>query len=89
MKVNEFMFVHLTGGGVDYNSGPYTVTFTAGQTSALFNIPINDDDIFEGEEDFTLSIDSSSLPDNVTVGDPGVVTVTIINDDSKCFCMSW
>lgn len=49
---------------------------------AEISIQINDDIVFEGNENFTLSIDSSSLPENVTLGRP-VVTVTIIDDDRE------
>ena len=41
----------------------------------------------EGDEDFTLTIDPSSLPDDgtVVVGTPDEATVTIIDDDRKQF----
>ena len=70
---------------MDYNSGPYPVTFPAGLTSVTFDIPITDDNILEGNENFTLTIDQSSLPTNVNPGDPGEATVTIVNDDGKEF----
>ena len=52
-------------------------------TSATFDVPINDDNILEDDEDFTLTIDSS---DDVVVvdDDMGSTTVTINNDDCKC-----
>ena len=74
---------NVTGGGVDYDSGPYTVTFTAGQTSTSFNVSINDDNILENTEMFTLDINPSTLPNRVTVGNPGEATVTIMDTDSK------
>ena len=37
----------------------------------------------EGDENFKLNINSSSLPSNVTRGDPGQATVTIVDDDGK------
>ena len=52
-------------------------------TSVPFDIPINDDMIFEGNENFMLTIDPSSLPDDVSVGSPGQATVTIVDDDSE------
>ena len=52
-------------------------------TSVAFDVPINDDNIYEGSEDFMITIDPSTLPDNVTVGDPGEATVNIQDDDSK------
>ena len=68
---------------MDYTSGPYTITFLAGQTTATFDIPINDDNIYEGNENFILSIDNTSLPTGVTRGSPGEATVTIVDDDRK------
>ena len=68
-------------GGVDYGSGPYMITITAGVTVASFNILLIDDNVFENDENFMLTIDSSSLPDNVTVGDPDQVTVTVLHND--------
>ena len=73
----------VTGGGIDYDSGPYTVTFTAGETSVPFDVPINDDEIFEDDESFQLSIIRRSLPDDVTRGNPGRATLTIVNNDSE------
>ena len=68
---------------MDYTSGPYTVTFPAGQTTATFDVPINDDNILEGDEDFMLTIDETSLPTDVTRGIPGKATVTIVDYDGK------
>ena len=70
-------------GGTDYGSGPYNATIPAGQTRTTFDVPITDNDIVEGDEDFTLTIDPSSLRSNVTVGDPDQTTVTKVDDDSK------
>ena len=68
---------------MDYTSGPYTVTFPVGQTTATFNVPINDDNILEGNENFILTIDQTSLPSSVNRGSPGQATVTIIDNDGK------
>ena len=68
---------------MDYTYGPYTVTISAGQTTATFNIPINNDDTLEGNENFMLTIDKVSLPPDVTCGNPGEVEVTIVDDDCK------
>ena len=67
---------------MDYSSGPYSVTFPAGVTIVPFNIPINDDNIFEENENFTLTI-NSSLPTGVMVGNPGQATVTIVDNDCE------
>ena len=75
--------MEYVGGGVDYNSGPYTVRFDARITRTSFNISINDDNIMEGNELFNLSINTQSLSNGVTVGDPGQTTVTILPNDRK------
>ena len=68
---------------MDYTSGPYTVTIPAGQTTATFNIPINNDMILESDEDFKLNIDESSLPGSVRLGTPDEATVIIMDNDRK------
>ena len=37
----------------------------------------------EGDENFYLIIDPSSLPSGVSVSNPGQATVTIVDDDGK------
>ena len=61
----------------------YTVTFSAGVNSSQLNILITDDNILEDDETFNLTINQSSLPDGVVVGDPSQVTVTIVDDDGE------
>ena len=68
---------------MDYALGPYTVTFTAGTIQASVNVTLIDDNVFESSENFVLTIHPSSLPSNVTVGDPGQVTVTVVDNDGK------
>ena len=67
---------------MDYTSGPYSVTFPAGVMSVPFSISINDDNIFEDNENFTLTI-NSSLPTGVKVGNAGQATMTIVDNDRK------
>ena len=76
------------GGGVDYGSGPYKVTLTAGTTEALLNVLLNDDNIFENNENLMITIDPSSLPNNVTVGYRRRVTVIIMDNDGKYFVLN-
>ena len=69
---------------MDYDSGPYNVTFSPGQINATIMISIRDDSILEVDnENFIVTINnySSSLP--ITIGDPGNATVMIIDNDSK------
>ena len=50
-------------------------------TTITFDVPINSDTILESSEEFTLTIDQSSLPSGVTRGSPGLATVTIVDND--------
>ena len=59
----------------------FTVEFNAGVMRALFNVSISNDNILEGSESFNLIIDSSSLPNEVTITNPNQTTVTIVDDD--------
>ena len=67
---------------MDYTSGPYSVTFPAGVMNVPFNISINDDNIFEENENFTLTI-NSLLHTGVMVGNPDQAAVTIIDNDCE------
>ena len=74
---------------MDFASGTYEVTFTAGTTEASFNVSLTDDNIFERNEKFMITVDPSSLPNNVTVGDPDQVIVTIVDNDGKYFILKY
>ena len=75
--------MEYVGGGVDYNSGPYTVQFNVGVTRISLDISVADDNILENDERFNLRVNPSSLPDSVTVGDPGQITVIILTNDGN------
>ena len=75
--------MEYVGGGVDYNSGPYIVRFDAGVTSTSLNVSINNDNIMEGNESFTLNINPLSLSSGVTLADHNQTTVTILANDGK------
>ena len=77
------IIMEYVGGGVDYNSGSYSIQFNIGVTKASFNISINDDNIMESNESFSLSINTQSLSNEVTVGDHGQTRVTILPNDRK------
>jgi len=78
---------NITGGGVDYDSGPYVVIFPAGETSVPFVVAINDDNIVEINETFNLTIVSSSS-NKVTLGSSVQTTVTIFDRDCKHYYTS-
>ena len=73
----------LTGGGVDYISGPYNVTFCAGVTSVTFYISIINDNIHEGNEYFTLTVITISIPSRVRCGYSCMTAVTIADTSGK------
>ena len=73
----------ITGAGIDYDSGPYPIMISAGQTTGVLNIGINDDNVLEDTERFSLSIRRSSLPTRVILSDPDETTVIIEDDDGK------
>ena len=77
--------------GEDYTGGDYPVIFPAGSTKANFSIPITDDDIFELDETFllTLVIPPAAQAIGVMRGDPFMATVTIINDERECSVISF
>ena len=75
------LLCHNITGGDDYSSGPYNVTFTAGTTNSSFTISISDDNTFEDNESFVLTI--TSLPNIITAGEPLQATVTIVDNEGN------
>ena len=65
-------------GNVDYDPGPYSLLFTAGETAKSFDISLFDDNTFESLESFTLTI---SPPSFVLLGNPQQAIAGIIDDD--------
>jgi len=54
-----------------------------------FDVPINNDNMFEMNEDFSLTIIVRSLPDGVSRDKAGPATVIILDDDGEnvyCLC---
>jgi len=73
----------FTGGGVDYNSGPYIIRFPIGITIIPVDVIITSDDINEGVESFEVAIDSGSLHTWVTLGNFSEANVTITDENCK------
>ena len=71
-----FSALHLTAGS-DYTSSPYTVSFSAGQASAMLMVSTNDDDEVELSEYFKVMISSVDTPEVVEIGSPSTTVVTI------------
>jgi len=53
-------------------------------TSIVFSVPINDDNLLDDDEDFTLTIIRSTLPNRVSRGSTSQTSVTIVDDDGMC-----
>ena len=80
--LHTYLHTYL-GKDVDYQSGPYNVTFPTGITAVSLNVPITNDNILEEDEEFTVKINNASLPENFITNTSGIATVTIRNDDGK------
>ena len=52
-------------------------------TEVSLDVIIMSDRVLENNEIFQLSINSSSLPNHVTVDNPSEITVTIVDNDCK------
>ena len=76
----KLLYYNYIGGGKDYISGPYAVTIPAGHDIVKFNVSIIADNIIEPSEIFFLAIDTSTLPNMVSAGNPHQVTVSIVED---------
>ena len=79
-----FIDDHLTGNGIDYDSGTYNVKFRKGSRIASFSVSITKDNVFEKEETFFLIIVTvpSSSTHHVFDKKPNTTTVTIV--DTAC-----
>ena len=79
--------LYLYIGNIDYNSGPYNVTFIAGMTTASLNISIIEDDVLENNENFFLTINqiyhNYSGFNKITIDTTDRPIVNIVDDDCK------
>ncbi|MGQ0603426.1 MAG: Calx-beta domain-containing protein, partial [Anaerolineales bacterium] len=64
--------------GSDYTASNGTLTFPAGTTTRTFNIDINDNGQYEGNETVNLTL---SAPVSATLGSPNPATLTIVEND--------
>ena len=78
----KFTFCNVAG-GVDYESGPYYVTFHKGKITAQFCVNINDDRFLELNEMFGLEINSTSLPYCVAHKHLHTAYVAILDNECK------
>ena len=68
--------------GSDYEAGPYTVTFTAGQVNATLMVSTMDDGTTELSEYFKVAINSTDPPSVVEIGTPNTTVITIEDNDA-------
>ena len=72
--------------GTDFSfPNGFDVTFSAGSASSTqtLTIMVLDDNVLEGDHDFSVHITNTNL--GVTVGSPIYITVTINDDDCKSY----
>ena len=75
--------IYIIIGGEDYQSDePAFVLFSYGITDSG-SLAIFDDNIFEANESFILTIDSSTLPNRVLVQPDCMLVVTIVDNDGE------
>ena len=74
--------MHLLGGGVDFNSTTQTATVTAGASSSTINITVINDNIVEGDEMFTMTLNVPTSP-GITTGNITMATATITDSTSR------
>ena len=79
--------INIVTGNTDYQRRPFSLTFSASINSIPVVVRLIDDNIFEGNENFIFTIDSSKLPDRVTVVQPSEVVVVITDDNDGKYIM--
>src|SRR5439155_762752 len=67
--------------GSDYDDVSGDLTFDPGQTTKTFDVPIHEDNIFEGDE--TVNLTRSNVTGGATLGSPSSATLTIHDNDSQ------
>ncbi len=66
-------------GGEDFDNATQTVEFAHGEESKTITIPISNDSILEGDEDFTLTLKNPS--EGTFIGPLGTATMTILDNE--------
>ncbi len=68
--------------GTDFRDLSGTTSISSGESSVTVQIPFTQDTEEEGDETIIISLSSSGLASNVTLGSPSSHTITITDDDS-------
>ena len=86
------MYIHILciqyTGDDDYVSGPFNVTVPAGSINVSFNIPIINNNVYEDNERFTVTINPYTLPSRIHQQHNCMLVVIIMDDDRKFDCTS-
>ena len=77
---NEIFSASVTAGN-DYEAGPYTVSFGAGQQYATLMVSTVEDNTTELSEYFEVVITSTDQPGRVEIGSPNMAFITIEDND--------
>ena len=77
---DTFSTFHLTAGD-DYETGPYTVSFSAGESYVIVMVSTVEDKITELSEYFKVVINSTDQPSVVEIGSPNMSFITIEDND--------
>ena len=80
IPVDIFSALYLTAGD-DYETGPYTVSFSAGQQNATLMVSIMEDNITELSEYFKVVITSTDQTGLVEIGSSNTSFITIEDND--------
>ena len=78
MTDSHFSFLSAPG---DYDSGPYTVIFTAGQASSIVTVPTVDDSTSELTEYFKVMATSNTQADLIKIGSPDTSHIAIEDNE--------
>ena len=77
---------HVPSEPDDYRGREFPVFFPAGATKTNFGFPIVNDDIFELDENFFITLEIPQPATNIGImrGEPVQATVTIRDDEGEC-----
>ena len=78
-----YHYCFCLGLGIDYRSRQYNVTIPISSARATLNILIVDDILFEGDEEFYLTIDKSLSFNGIIIGSPNRAVVKIFDNEGK------
>ena len=83
------VMVNYTVADVSTESGDYTddgsgsITISSGDTSGIISLTIGNDAVYEGNETFTVTINSATNVSNTNAQGLSAITVTIVDDEAK------